>query len=539
MSSSISRALEELSAIYHTDVVNVHTQNNHNKDNSSATTTIMTTSERAQQLAQDDNLQRLLLEEVQKSGFVTAAGYKAVLQKILHTNALQPEEEMSNIVNGSSSPTTRDVVMMGNEPRRVSEITSSLSTHNNIVDGIGGGGGSRNNSNRRRPARSMICDSMFGSMIKSNLSTTSTVSSSLTASNTFSSSLLSSSVTASNLSSSLSFSKRSSLGGSIIGGTSNNKHVHVIRASNFMNNSTTFEDFIEEQAVFPEEDEYILGGKSSINASGLLSNNLAPRRRSDYSVRSISSEREDTPHTRQESFTRRKGSSSREGRQGSCRRSRLIKLSSVKFDDPQEEEDITPRYEQDDTPAATSSNVDEDKVKKSRTKKNSTTKKKQHKKKVVPTEVTTMNNSDPSFFMNSDTNLDSKEFDPQAFINNLVCSPSRTVLTPEDINLKLKKSGSEKWLPWPSASKRNLLRRQSSRRSSVQSSFSSYDVDEEEEEDDEEGKDSNKSSSHANNDEDDGADESGNSEEWLAWPDHDGSSRSLLVAPSSIRARAA
>ena len=498
----------------------------------------MTTSERAQQLAQDDNLQRLLLEEVQKSGFVTAAGYKAVLQKFLHSNIA---EEETSIV-GSSSP-TRDVVMMGvNEPRRVSEITSSLiSTHNNNVPD-GGGGGSRNNSNRRRPARSMIRDSMFGSMIKSNLSTTSTVSSSLTASNnTFSNSLLSSSVTASNLSSSLSFSKRSSLGGSIIGGTSN-KHVHV-RASNLMNHSTTFEDFIEEQAVFPEEDEYVGGGKSSIGASLLSKNNLAPRRRSDYSITSIEQDVLTTSsheHTRQEeSFTRRKGSSSREGRQGSCRRSRLIKLSSVKFDDPQEEEDITPRYEQDDTPAATSSNVDEDKVKKSRTKKNSTTKKKQHKKKVVPTEVTTMNNSDPSFFMNSDTNLDSKEFDPQAFINNLVCSPSRTVLTPEDINLKLKKSGSEKWLPWPSASKRNLLRRQSSRRSSVQSSFSSYDVDEEEEEDDEEGKDSNKSSSHANNDEDDGADESGNSEEWLAWPDHDGSSRSLLVAPSSIRARAA
>ena len=179
--------------------------------------------------------------------------------------------------------------------------------------------------------------------------------------------------------------------------------------------------------------------------------------------------------------------------------------------------------------------VDENKVK-SRMKKS---KKKQHKKKVVPTEVT-MNNSDPSFFMNSsDTNfLDTQEFDPQAFINNLVCS-SRTdkELTAEDINLKLKKSGSEKWLPWPSASKRNLLRRGSSRRSSVQSSFSSYDVDEEEEEDEEEGKDSNKSSSHANNDGDD-ADESGNSEEWLAWPDHDGSSRSL-VPPSSIRARAA
>eukprot|EP00571_Detonula_confervacea_P004628 CAMPEP_0172330388 /NCGR_PEP_ID=MMETSP1058-20130122/61376_1 /TAXON_ID=83371 /ORGANISM="Detonula confervacea, Strain CCMP 353" /LENGTH=407 /DNA_ID=CAMNT_0013047599 /DNA_START=41 /DNA_END=1264 /DNA_ORIENTATION=- len=47
-----------------------------------------TTSDRAQKVAQDDKLHSLLAAEVEKSGVVTAAGYKAVHQKFLYSNVV-------------------------------------------------------------------------------------------------------------------------------------------------------------------------------------------------------------------------------------------------------------------------------------------------------------------------------------------------------------------------------------------------------------------------------------------------------------------
>mmetsp|Transcript_40346 Transcript_40346/g.72714 ORF Transcript_40346/g.72714 Transcript_40346/m.72714 type:complete len:125 (-) Transcript_40346:1423-1797(-) len=54
-----------------------------------------TASERAQRVAQDNNLQELLNAEVKKSGYVTAAGYKAVLQKFIFSDVVHRERNES------------------------------------------------------------------------------------------------------------------------------------------------------------------------------------------------------------------------------------------------------------------------------------------------------------------------------------------------------------------------------------------------------------------------------------------------------------
>ena len=50
-----------------------------------------TASERAQRVAQDNNLQGLLNAEVKQSGYVTAAGYKAVLHTFLYSDVVEKE----------------------------------------------------------------------------------------------------------------------------------------------------------------------------------------------------------------------------------------------------------------------------------------------------------------------------------------------------------------------------------------------------------------------------------------------------------------
>ena len=126
----------------------------------------MTASERAQQFAQDNNLQRLLIDEVQKSGFVTSAGYKAVLQrqKFLYTDVVADEGTTSSTASVAVVPPARPSLVAMMSSHRIS-INNDDSTCNKPT-------------RRRRPRSISESAANFGSMIASGL-TASTMSSSL------------------------------------------------------------------------------------------------------------------------------------------------------------------------------------------------------------------------------------------------------------------------------------------------------------------------------------------------------------------------
>ena len=313
---------------------------------------IMTASERAQQFAQDNNLQRLLIDEVQKSGFVTSAGYKAVLQrqKFLYTDVVADEETSS----ASAVPAGR--------PSLVAMMSSHRISINNDDSGT-----CNKPTRRRRPRSISESAANFGSMIASNL-TASTMSSSLTAS------------------------------------------------------------FID------EFDDYILPPNESSKVAS-CNDNLAPRRRSDYSI-----EQEDMARTQQDETTREKKQS---------RRPHLKKLNSVKFDPPQ---DNTQDICKDDTAIADDT--------------------KSINNYGMPVKQSMESKTQGQTKQKEDAEVNEEiEFDPQAFLNSL-CTPDTEKCIVTDISL-LKKYKSEEWLPWPSiASKRHRLHRQSSANSEDNSSSS-------------------------------------------------------------------
>ena len=89
-----------------------------------------TASERAQRVAQDNNLQGLLNAEVKQSGYVTAAGYKAVLHTFLYSDVV--EKEMNH--NGNNEAHIRksksgrfDSLISG---MTASTVSASLSSSN-------------------------------------------------------------------------------------------------------------------------------------------------------------------------------------------------------------------------------------------------------------------------------------------------------------------------------------------------------------------------------------------------------------------------
>ena len=314
----------------------------------------MTASERAQQFAQDNNLQRLLIDEVQKSGFVTSAGYKAVLQrqKFLYTDVVADEET-------TSSTESFAVVPQAGRPSLVAMMSSHRISINNDDSGT-----CNKPTRRRRPRSISESAANFGSMIASGL-TASTMSSSLTAS------------------------------------------------------------FID------EFDDYILPPNESSKVAS-CNDNLAPRRRSDYSI-----EQEDMARTQQDETREKKQS----------RRPHLKKLNSVKFDPPQ---DNTQDICKDDTAIADDT--------------------KSINNYGMPVKQSMESKTQGQTKQKEDAEVNGEiEFDPQAFLNSL-CTPDTEKCIVTDISL-LKKYKSEEWLPWPSiASKRH---RQSSANSDDNSSTNS------------------------------------------------------------------
>ena len=365
----------------------------------------MTASERAQQFAQDNNLQRLLIDEVQKSGFVTSAGYKAVLQrqKFLYTDVVADE--------GTTSSTASVAVVPPARPSLVAMMSSHRISINNDDSGT-----CNKPTRRRRPRSISESAANFGSMIASGL-TASTMSSSLTAS----------------LSS----------------------------------------------VCIDEFDDYILPPNESSKVAS-CNDNLAPRRRSDYSI-----EQEDMARTQQDETREKKQS----------RRPHLKKLNSVKFDPPQ---DNTQDICKDDTAIA-----DHD------------TKSINNYGMLVKQSMESKTQGQTKQKEDAEVN-EEIEFDPQAFLNSL-CTPDTKKCIVTDISL-LKKYKSEEWLPWPSiASKRHRLHRQLSANSEDNSSSST-----------------NSSQSSAG----------GNDGGWLAWPTdervNDNDTSSTTSSKSSLKwARAA
>ena len=271
----------------------------------------LTTSQRVQQLTTNPNLQTIIKQQVNKSGYVTSAGYKAVLQQFLYSTAVSDEMDCSryndincnkpqyNIMNTAQSNRRR--------PRSVSHDETS-SYHNNTSYR-----GSYNPRTSRRP-RSINGSSRFGSIIASTSNMTTSTMSSMTASITASMNNSKSSLNTSclngsilndsffgvgggsgkrsSLSNSLGMSKRSSYSSYPIGTsmTSSTKRSSMTSSSSNFGNSTntrgstissltyskrsTFETFFDQQDDSPHYN----------NSPGGEMNNLAPRKRSDVSI---------------------------------------------------------------------------------------------------------------------------------------------------------------------------------------------------------------------------------------------------------------
>ena len=295
-----------MSSLFAMELSLLPTTNSNNNDS-------LTTSQRVQQLTSNPNLQTIIKQQVNKSGYVTSAGYKAVLQQFLYSTAVGGDEmdcSPYNDINCNNNQPHQLNNAQSNRrrPRSVSHDETSYHNNNNTIHHRGTY--NPRTSSRRRP-RSINGSSRFGSIIQSTSNMTTSTMSSMTASITASMNNSKSSLNTSCLNgsilndsffgsggsgkrgslNSLGISKRSSLNGSGYSSypigtsmTSSTKRSSITTSTNTRGGSTissltyskrsTFETF-----TFDQQDD---SNSPLYNNEG--NNNLAPRKRSDVSI---------------------------------------------------------------------------------------------------------------------------------------------------------------------------------------------------------------------------------------------------------------
>ena len=159
------------------------TNNSNNNDS-------LTTSQRVQQLTSNPNLQSIIKQQVNKSGYVTSAGYKAVLQQFLYNTAVNQEQMSScdynyydnNNCNNQPQHNINTAQSNRRRPRSIShdETSSYHKNNNNNTNTIHRGTYNPRTSSRR--PRSINGSSRFGSIIQSTSNMTTSTMSSMTAS---------------------------------------------------------------------------------------------------------------------------------------------------------------------------------------------------------------------------------------------------------------------------------------------------------------------------------------------------------------------
>jgi len=265
----------------------------------------LTTSQRVQQLTSNPNLQSILKQQVNKSGYVTSAGYKAVLQQFLYNTAVGDNEMdcSSNYNNNNCNEQPQHINTAQSIRRRPRSISHDETSYHNTIHR-----GTYNPRTSSRRPRSINGSSRFGSIIQSTSNMTTSTMSSMTASITASMNNSKSSLNTSclngsilnesffgsgggggkrgSLSNSLGMSKRSSYSSYPIGTsmTSSTKRSSMSTSTNTRGSSTissltyskrsTFETFTFEDDNSPHYN----------NSPGCENYNLAPRKRSDVSI---------------------------------------------------------------------------------------------------------------------------------------------------------------------------------------------------------------------------------------------------------------
>ena len=294
-----------MSSLFAMELSLLPTNNSNNNDNS------LTTSQRVQQLTSNPNLQSIIKQQVNQSGYVTSAGYKAVLQQFLYSNAVNEEMDCSHYYDNNCNKHPHQLNTAQSNRRRPRSISHDETSYNNNNNTIHHRGTYNPRTSSRRP-RSINGSSRFGSIIQSTSNMTTSTMSSMTASITASmnnskgslntsclnGSILNESFFGSgcgggkrgSLTGSLGMSKRSSLNGSGYSSypigtsmTSSTKRSSITTSTNTRGGSTissltyskrsTFETF-----TFDQQDD----NSPLYNNEG--NNNLAPRKRSDVSI---------------------------------------------------------------------------------------------------------------------------------------------------------------------------------------------------------------------------------------------------------------